>query len=96
MNRNKIFRFNLFVHDHATIMELILTKFQSNEFFFLLFSFSLQTICSWDEWVLEDRVLKYNDANVQKQKEVSKQHATTSAKNKKGASANIGNVLNDF
>lgn len=47
---------------------------------------------SWDEWVLEDRVLKYNDANIQKQKEVSKQHASTAAKNKKGASANIGNV----
>lgn len=54
-----------------------------------IFSFVL---CSWDEWVLEDRVLKYNDANIQKQKEVSKQHASTSAKNKKGASANIGNV----
>ncbi|XP_037034430.1 mortality factor 4-like protein 1 isoform X2 [Bradysia coprophila] len=38
---------------------------------------------NWDEWVLEDRVLKYNDANIQKQKEVSKQHASTSAKNKK-------------
>lgn len=49
---------------------------------------------SWDEWVPEDRVLKYNEVNVQKQKEVSKQHASTSAKNKKGASTNIGNVFN--
>ena len=40
--------------------------------------------CSWDEWVPENRVLKYNEANVQRQKEVSKQHATTAAKNKKG------------
>ncbi|XP_035226446.1 mortality factor 4-like protein 1 [Stegodyphus dumicola] len=25
---------------------------------------------SWDEWVPESRVLKYNDANMQKQKEL--------------------------
>lgn len=37
--------------------------------------------CSWDEWVAESRVLKYNDANVQKQKDLSRQHC---AKNKKG------------
>ncbi|XP_014208421.1 mortality factor 4-like protein 1 [Copidosoma floridanum] len=29
---------------------------------------------NWDEWVPEDRVLKYNDFNVQKQKEVQKVH----------------------
>lgn len=29
---------------------------------------------NWDEWVPENRVLKFNDANVAKQKEVSKQH----------------------
>ena len=29
-------------------------------------------IFSWDEWVPENRVLKYNEVNVQKQKEVSK------------------------
>ncbi|XP_055676910.1 mortality factor 4-like protein 1 [Lutzomyia longipalpis] len=38
---------------------------------------------NWDEWVPENRVLKYNEANVQKQKEVSKQHASLAAKNKK-------------
>lgn len=36
---------------------------------------------SWDEWVQENRVLKFNDSNVQKQKELAKQY---SAKNKKG------------
>lgn len=39
---------------------------------------------SWDEWVPEDRVLKYNETNCLKQKEVKNQHATVS-KNKKGA-----------
>lgn len=42
------------------------------------------SVSSWDEWVPEDRVLKYNEANVQRQKDLSKQqHAT---KNKKGES----------
>lgn len=36
---------------------------------------------SWDEWVQENRVLKFNDSNVQRQKELAKQY---SAKNKKG------------
>ncbi|GAB0088155.1 mortality factor 4-like protein 1 [Sergentomyia squamirostris] len=40
---------------------------------------------NWDEWVPENRVLKYNEVNVQKQKEVSKQHASLAAKNKKAA-----------
>lgn len=49
------------------------------------------TVNSWDEWVPENRVLKYNDANVQRQKEVSKLHASAgSAKNKKGAVAATG------
>lgn len=39
---------------------------------------------SWDEWVPENRVLKYNEANVQRQKEVSKQHQSQQHKNKKG------------
>ncbi|XP_055607687.1 nuA4 complex subunit EAF3 homolog [Uranotaenia lowii] len=38
---------------------------------------------NWDEWVLENRVLKYNEANVQRQKEVSKLHSSLGAKNKK-------------
>lgn len=31
--------------------------------------------CSWDEWVPESRVLKYNDANCQRQKDVQRAHA---------------------
>lgn len=30
--------------------------------------------CSWDEWVPESRVLKFNDVNLQKQKELEKAH----------------------
>lgn len=37
---------------------------------------------NWDEWVPENRVLKFNEANITRQKEVSKQHALA-AKNKK-------------
>ncbi|XP_063696919.1 mortality factor 4-like protein 1 [Culicoides brevitarsis] len=39
---------------------------------------------NWDEWVPENRVLKYNEANIAKQKEISKQHSIA-AKNKKQA-----------
>ena len=35
---------------------------------------SLDSACSWDEWVPESRVLKYNDAALQKQKELLKAH----------------------
>ncbi|KAF2900872.1 hypothetical protein ILUMI_05277 [Ignelater luminosus] len=40
---------------------------------------------NWDEWVPESRVLKYNEANVAKQKEVQKAHSTqtSTAKAKK-------------
>ncbi|XP_011203855.1 mortality factor 4-like protein 1 [Bactrocera dorsalis] len=38
---------------------------------------------NWDEWVPENRVLKYNEANVQRQKEVYKQHSNAAGKNKK-------------
>jgi len=42
-------------------------------------------IRSWDEWVPESRVLKYNDENVKRQKEVSRQYGERSKKdNKKG------------
>ncbi|KAK0084982.1 hypothetical protein PV325_005979 [Microctonus aethiopoides] len=43
---------------------------------------------NWDEWVPESRVLKYNDTNVQKQKEVQRAHAAqqSSQKGKKGTS----------
>lgn len=43
--------------------------------------------CSWDEWVPENRVLKYNETNIQKQKDLAKQHASIAAKNKKTANA---------
>ncbi|XP_017475697.1 PREDICTED: LOW QUALITY PROTEIN: nuA4 complex subunit EAF3 homolog [Rhagoletis zephyria] len=39
---------------------------------------------NWDEWVPENRVLKYNEANVQRQKEVYKLHSNSAGKNKKG------------
>uniref|UniRef100_A0A336JXP7 Mortality factor 4-like protein 1 n=1 Tax=Culicoides sonorensis TaxID=179676 RepID=A0A336JXP7_CULSO len=39
---------------------------------------------NWDEWVPESRVLKFNDANIAKQKEISKQHSIAN-KNKKQA-----------
>lgn len=38
---------------------------------------------SWDEWVPESRVLKYNEANVARQKEVQKAHSAQQSKNKK-------------
>ncbi|XP_044734858.1 mortality factor 4-like protein 1 [Chrysoperla carnea] len=41
---------------------------------------------NWDEWVPESRVLKYNEANVAKQKEVQKAHSTQSSKSKKSKS----------
>ncbi|KAJ2949620.1 hypothetical protein O0L34_g15543 [Tuta absoluta] len=38
---------------------------------------------NWDEWVPESRVLKYNEANVQRQKEVQRTHSAQPAKTKK-------------
>lgn len=38
---------------------------------------------SWDEWVPESRVLKYNEANVARQKEVQKAHSAQPNKTKK-------------
>lgn len=40
---------------------------------------------NWDEWVPESRVLKYNEANVARQKEVQKAHAAQPGKQKKSA-----------
>ncbi|XP_012272433.1 mortality factor 4-like protein 1 [Orussus abietinus] len=37
---------------------------------------------NWDEWVPESRVLKYNEGNVQKQKEVQRAHAAQQASQK--------------
>ncbi|KZC13430.1 Mortality factor 4-like protein 1 [Dufourea novaeangliae] len=41
---------------------------------------------NWDEWVPESRVLKYNEANVQRQREVQRAHSNqqSTQKNKKG------------
>lgn len=41
-------------------------------------------ISSWDEWVPEHRVLKYNETNLQRQKELQKEHEAKKEKNKKG------------
>nr|CAH7717319.1 unnamed protein product [Callosobruchus chinensis] len=38
---------------------------------------------NWDEWVPESRVLKYNEANVARQKEVQKAHSSQPSKSKK-------------
>ena len=37
----------------------------------------LHNFYSWDEWVPESRVLKYNDQALQKQKELLKAHEAT-------------------
>ena len=37
----------------------------------------------WDEWVPESRVLKYSDSNLQKQKELQKQHGKDKSKRSK-------------
>ncbi|XP_043283883.1 mortality factor 4-like protein 1 isoform X2 [Venturia canescens] len=44
---------------------------------------------NWDEWVPESRVLKYNESNVQKQREVQKAHSNQqpTQRNKKSATA---------
>lgn len=39
---------------------------------------------NWDEWVPESRVLKYNEANIQRQKEVEKAHTVQSSRGKRG------------
>ncbi|XP_065191132.1 mortality factor 4-like protein 1 [Sycon ciliatum] len=43
---------------------------------------------SWDEWVPENRVLKYNDANLQKQKELQQQ--SKSSKKRRGGPDRTG------
>ncbi|KAG8222194.1 hypothetical protein J437_LFUL001286 [Ladona fulva] len=43
---------------------------------------------NWDEWVPESRVLKYNEANVQKQKELQKAHEAQ-MKNKKSTKTGL-------
>lgn len=40
-----------------------------------LITISSLLIHSWDEWVPESRVLKYNELNVQRQKDVQRAHA---------------------
>lgn len=47
--------------------------------------------CSWDEWVPESRVLKYNEANVARQKEVQKAHSSQ-PKSKKAKAARKSEV----
>lgn len=52
----------------------------------IIFFFSFN---SWDEWVSEIRVLKFNDANIQKQAELLEQHSAIAAKNKKGKTKSL-------
>jgi len=40
-------------------------------------------LASWDEWVPESRVLKYNEANVQLQKETQKKQELAAKTTKK-------------
>lgn len=47
---------------------------------------------SWDEWVPESRILKYNEANVARQKELQKSHKTVYTKKAKGATPKTGKV----
>lgn len=47
---------------------------------------------SWDEWVPENRVLKFNDANIDKQKELRDSHDANKAKKKKRALENETSV----
>lgn len=42
---------------------------------------------NWDEWVGETRVLKYNDQNVQLQKEIQKKMETSTKNVKRNAKA---------
>ena len=48
----------------------------------------------WDEWVPESRVLKYNDSNLQKQKDLQKQHGKD--KSKRGKPAKFPNGKESF
>lgn len=47
---------------------------------------------SWDEWVPEMRILKYNETNVAKQKELQKSHKSISQKKTKGATPKLGKI----
>lgn len=56
-------------------------KSNASQILFLCFSscskFTVEFNCqffSWDEWVPETRVLKFNESNLQKQKELIKAH----------------------
>lgn len=56
-----------------------------------LYNIPFYSFCknSWDEWVPESRVLKYNEANVQRQREVQRAHSNqqSAQKNKKSSAA---------
>lgn len=47
---------------------------------------------SWDEWVPENRVLKYNEANIEKQRELKESHEALKGKKKKRAAEGIDNL----
>ncbi|XP_052866197.1 mortality factor 4-like protein 1 [Anopheles cruzii] len=48
---------------------------------------------NWDEWVPENRVLKYNEANCQRQREVSKLHSPLVKNKKNSAKAKKSDIL---
>ncbi|XP_014236585.1 mortality factor 4-like protein 1 [Trichogramma pretiosum] len=48
---------------------------------------------NWDEWVPESRVLKYNDSNVQRQKDVERAHIAQTASKKKKPSTGTKTTL---
>lgn len=53
--------------------------FSSNLFIYIV------PLYSWDEWVPENRVLKFNEANVQLQKETQKKVESSAKSTKKAA-----------
>lgn len=53
----------------------------------------LDIYCSWDEWITEDRVLKYTDANLQKQKQLKE--ANSKRKPSRASSSAASSSLHD-
>ncbi|KAK3911798.1 Mortality factor 4-like protein 1 [Frankliniella fusca] len=49
----------------------------------------------WDEWVPEDRVLKYNEANLQKQQELTRAHLANPVKRKTVGKTKASKASND-
>lgn len=65
--------------NHQILVTLLVTLFCC-----LIYKFLLKN-SSWDEWVPESRILKYNDANVARQKDLQKSHKSRLQKKSKGS-----------